>query len=157
MAAGRARLESDLEGTTAPRLEPGLGARILGWIEVEVVPIGAEVDRAHDQQPAARARYRHTLRLAETGEVGGIEVDLCPLNAGLRDTEPADPAVEAVGHQHRPGIAEHAEAARAIDFRRVGRSDVSEQAADGRPGDDCPATVVTLPAARSTRRMRWFR
>jgi len=87
MTTGRARLEGHLKGTAAPWLQPGLGAGVLSWIEVEVVPVGAEVDRAHDQEPAAGTGNGHALRLAEPGEVGGIEIELCQLDAGLGDAQ----------------------------------------------------------------------
>ena len=134
MAPRIARLERHVEGTADSWLEARPRARVLRWIEIKVVAIVPQVDRAHHQQPIARARHRHTLRRALPGQVGRIEVDLSALDGGLGQAQPANSIVEAVGDQHRTRIAEHAEPARAVDLRRIGRTDVSEQTRSAPPG-----------------------
>ena len=124
-AEGGARLERDLEGTGRPGLESRLGAGVLEGIEVEVVPVRTEINGPHDQQPTSGAGHSDALRLAAPGQVRRIEVHLGPLDPGLRDAEPADPAVEAIGHEHRARVGEHAETTWSVDFGRIGRAGVT--------------------------------
>ena len=63
--------------------------------------------------------------MAAPGQVRRIEVHLGPLDPGLRDAEPADPAVEAIGHEHRARVGEHAETTWSVDFGRIGRAGVT--------------------------------
>ena len=84
VAARIARLERDIERTADPWLEPGPRAGIFRRVQIEVVAIGSEVDRAHHQQPIAGTQHRHTLRRALAGQVRWIEIDLGALNRGLR-------------------------------------------------------------------------
>src|SRR5205807_4225251 len=123
----------DLEGTGRARLESRLGASVLQGIEVEVVPVRAEIDRPHDQQPASGAGHGHTLRLAAPGQVCWIEVHLGPLDTGLRDAEPADAAVEAIGDEYRTRVAEHADTTWPGDFGCIGRAGVAFESGGADP------------------------
>ena len=74
------------------------------------------------------------MRLALGREVGGIEIDLGPLNAGAGYAQPANPIVETVGDQHRAGAAEQVHPAGAVDFGRIRRADVAVEARRSDPG-----------------------
>ena len=76
--------------------------------------------------------------MAAPGQVRRIEVHLGPLDPGLRDAEPTDTAVEAIGHEHRARIGKHAETAWSVDFGRIGRAGVTLEpaASDAAQGRD---------------------